>query len=799
MKQANGIALVVTLMIALLLFIAIVTISSSLSLSGKRVTSNQKVALEAQYAAESGLSLAQVQLTKAGTEMAAFLDGPSDFKMPANTTWSTWITYLGKFCGDVNAVPLSKPQPASPGSSVVICSENDPSWPDWSDPALWANPNDAPYRIFLDNIAAGKYPPSVSAAAYWSARMGPHTVSKTLKTAGSVTTEYEVTYGFVPKYAEVLFDGSVRLVFRALPTVSVGKLMKGGNELGVRKVEQEYLGELQVALNPPSFSHFMMFTNYQRAGASPNAERVYFHDSTLFDGPVHTNEHFNFIGKPWFGDKVTSAGCTEDYADHSDCKPGKTIPRYYYWSNGHQKQDYPTGVDPAHAQPEFTEAPVWNEPYVKLPETSDEQYLAAKNGGLFIKDPDGGGFDEVGDYDIQYLVPSVGTVGGVKYQFLQVFGKELTGISYGKCKNIPNPGGGGGGGGNPTPTPVGPSIWLPQPVLRLALAGASELPAPGLLRLALNALEASTRTFRAQAPGSCPPGQYWDPNATVKTYAWFSETYRIDPNGLVERNDGSGWQYVSNDFNGVVYVGTENASGTVGQTSNFSMLAAGISVPNVTITSPGQAEKSRSNVPNAASCSYTVTKVGNQYKCIEPSIADFMQITFVGKNINIKSDLTYEDRPCTSPPTRQSNGSVTPGNCPNQSATNVMGIYSDRGSIALDWNAPKNLHVDGVLMSAKKSVYAKRWNNGSPRGDFYLTGGIIQNWYGRMGRLDSSLNPKHGYGRKFVYDKRLKDGGLAPPFFPRFDSTVPWPASASFTGPQGGTGGSGFWKPVEGQ
>ncbi|WP_287417970.1 PilX N-terminal domain-containing pilus assembly protein, partial [Oceanithermus sp.] len=63
MKKPLGIALVVTLLFALLLFLAIVAVSSSLSLSGKRVTSNQKAALEAQYAAESGLALATTRLS----------------------------------------------------------------------------------------------------------------------------------------------------------------------------------------------------------------------------------------------------------------------------------------------------------------------------------------------------------------------------------------------------------------------------------------------------------------------------------------------------------------------------------------------------------------------------------------------------------------------------------------------------------------------------------------------------------------------------------------------------------------
>jgi hypothetical protein len=33
-------------------------------------------------------------------------------------------------------------------------------------------------------------------------------------------------------------------------------------------------------------------------------------DSNLVDGPTHSNQYLRFSGKPWFGDKVTVAGCT---------------------------------------------------------------------------------------------------------------------------------------------------------------------------------------------------------------------------------------------------------------------------------------------------------------------------------------------------------------------------------------------------------------------------------------------------------------------------------------------------------
>jgi hypothetical protein len=104
------------------------------------------------------------------------------------------------------------------------------------------------------------------------------------------------------------------------------------------------------------------------------------------------------------------------------------------------------------------------------------------------------------------------------------------------------------------------------------------------------------------------------------------------------------------------------------------------------------------------------------------------------------------------------------------------------------------MYIDAVLMAGKRRVYYRRWESGPVRGDLHLTGGIIQNWYGRFGRLNPDLTVKSGYGRKFTYDRRLRDNGLTPPYFPTFGKGK-WRGSATF---EGSGGGSGFWTPVEG-
>ena len=52
---------------------------------------------------------------------------------------------------------------------------------------------------------------------------------------------------------------------------------------------------------------YALFTNVHEGAGGGD---VWFTDRTLFDGPVHTNQYFRFYHQPWFGGKVTSAGCS---------------------------------------------------------------------------------------------------------------------------------------------------------------------------------------------------------------------------------------------------------------------------------------------------------------------------------------------------------------------------------------------------------------------------------------------------------------------------------------------------------
>ncbi|WP_457637415.1 DUF4900 domain-containing protein [Oceanithermus sp.] len=150
-----------------------------------------------------------------------------------------------------------------------------------------------------------------------------------------------------------------------------------------------------------------------------------------------------------------------------------------------------------------------------------------------------------------------------------------------------------------------------------------------------------------------------------------------------------------------------------------------------------------------------------------PAIADFAKITIAASDdVYIRTDLKYEDPPCSSPPTRNPDGTVTPAVCNNLNAKNVLGIYSQNGNIFIGQDAPPDIYIDAVLMSARGVVQVENYDRIPPKGSVYLTGGIIEYYYGAFGTFNSATGTNRtGYGRRFTYDQRMA-AGLAPPFFP---------------------------------
>lgn len=128
-------------------------------------------------------------------------------------------------------------------------------------------------------------------------------------------------------------------------------------------------------------------------------------------------------------------------------------------------------------------------------------------------------------------------------------------------------------------------------------------------------------------------------------------------------------------------------------------------------------------------------------------------------NIRVNDSLTYTDAP--------NNLDGTPSN-----ATNVLGIYSNGGSVILDGPDNQDLNIDASIMATATGQgmgslgtaanggggTVKQYTTGTkPR--INLRGGLIEQ------QSQTIADGDGGYTRNYKYDKRFKSG-YAPPFFP---------------------------------
>jgi hypothetical protein len=214
-------------------------------------------------------------------------------------------------------------------------------------------------------------------------------------------------------------------------------------------------------------------------------------------------------------------------------------------------------------------------------------------------------------------------------------------------------------------------------------------------------------------------------------------TYRYGSDDvLYQLQAGGTWKKVDPAFNGVIY-----AEGNIGR-----------------LTGPAR------QPPGSTDPAYA-----------PPALASFAQVTVASQgSTQITGDLTYEDRPCQGELHRDANGQAVPPTCDNLNASNVLGVYAQGGDVVIgngdsrgsSYDAPPNVTVDGVLMSATGTVGVENFRYGSSRGSVHLLGGVIEYDYGAFGTFSSSTGQQiSGYSRKFTFDQRMAEG-LAPPHFP---------------------------------
>lgn len=155
----------------------------------------------------------------------------------------------------------------------------------------------------------------------------------------------------------------------ALPVVMVSEASLNSFKRNI-VVQGEYVFDV----GQTSFAHYAYFTNRETTSDT----RIWFTEETMIDGPTHTNSNFSFYKTPWFGGRVTSAGC-QNQTCTSTRKPGG----FFY--NYSSKVVSPNNMSPNSGEPnlggnkpQFAAGVQWQGAVVDLPTSAYDQEQVAK-------------------------------------------------------------------------------------------------------------------------------------------------------------------------------------------------------------------------------------------------------------------------------------------------------------------------------------------------------------------------------------------------------------------------------------
>ena len=317
-RQQQGIAFVVVLLSAMVLIVALLAVTSTLALSSRRATAEGRVTLQAQYAAESGLSRAR---SKFG-EIEGVLQ---TLRLRAHTTDATVTAHAANFCAQsVRELPDTW-TPEQRRQGVVLC-----------DAAPVGAGGEERFSLFTAYTPRDAYPEGTTPNQYWREAFGGErnpVETRVASDEGSGTeTWYRTAFGLIPEEVRLMGPGRYRFTFGVSPVTATGEVRAGGEVSATRTVRLETPGRFDVTIERSSFSAYSVFRNDTRA---VGGAQLYFAGGERFGGPVHTNGRPGFARSgeqvPTFLDTFTTAahgaahaGVREaDYPDVFQGAPGR--------------------------------------------------------------------------------------------------------------------------------------------------------------------------------------------------------------------------------------------------------------------------------------------------------------------------------------------------------------------------------------------------------------------------------------------------------------------------------------------
>ncbi|WP_055363827.1 hypothetical protein [Deinococcus sp. UR1] len=308
---------IVTVLGGCLVIAVVLSMTATVTLNSQRNTTDNRLGLEAQYAAESALARAQAQVDLYARSLNSVV-------IPQGTQQSSILTQLGAVCGLASAVTLPLNIFNLPVAGQKLCTV----------PVLTGNALDNQLAFFRNNVAKPAGMSDDAWKTYWRNMFGgkdtvllakttaaPSTATGTLKTEvkGGGLTMTEV---------RVYPDNTLRVLLKSHPVISGTTLESGGKVIAQRTYSAGSVQSREIKVSQPPFSEYQYFVNRRTL---PTGNRLIFWDEDTFEGRVHANGAFNRTAPlfyataankgPRFLGKYTSTSTGLEYSPNSPSKP----------------------------------------------------------------------------------------------------------------------------------------------------------------------------------------------------------------------------------------------------------------------------------------------------------------------------------------------------------------------------------------------------------------------------------------------------------------------------------------------
>ncbi|AZI42339.1 DUF4900 domain-containing protein [Deinococcus psychrotolerans] len=436
-RREEGATLVVLVLMVMVILAGVIVVSANLAVNSRRNTTDQRALLQAQYRAESGVSQAQAQLD--------FFNLLTDNLKPANSIYrNNMQDMFVNICNEAGApsnintasnlpsfVTLDSTHPIKNLNGLVFCDLTNKPAPAVALSALFknyfntTNPTITLSAMGLNGTKLDSYMASVF-------KQGTLNSDGTLSTPSNSTSN-PLSFGIIPIAVTRPGLDVFNFVFMVSDLKSTGNQSNGMRSIRSDATDFSKRQVYTLTIAKPSFAKYALFTNHHYSNLS-DSSTLWFTKDTQFSGPVHTNQNFNFSSTPYFGGKITSAGCPAgqiktDAAGADYCAISQVSGARFYNNsqtniqnvgsiNSTTKNVNGKSLKELSTTGNTSDKPIvgdakWNSDFVQLPENGQSQIDDSKN----ITNING--INQTGIYlgsAIKKISYGISNAGSVKYQ-----------------------------------------------------------------------------------------------------------------------------------------------------------------------------------------------------------------------------------------------------------------------------------------------------------------------------------------------------------------------------------------------